>query len=201
MKHTLKVSRDVSVTKIALCGKMRAGKDAVAHHLYIRYSFDRVAFGDALKKGVEQAFPWLSVAKKPRALYQQYGQLMREIDPDVWVKHAERAVQGAIDYRVNTGAERVGIVITDLRQPNEYEWVRANGFTIVRVTAPEDVRLARAQAAGDAFEVADLAHETERHCDEFSVDFEVVNDGTVEELRRRVDEVLVQISEVKEAAE
>lgn len=201
MKHTLKVARDVSVTKLAICGRARSGKDQIGNHLYIRYRFDRVAFGDALKKGVEQAFPWVIGGPKPRALYQQYGQLMREIQPDVWIRHVERQVQGAIDYRVNSGAERVGVVITDLRQPNEYDWARRNGFSIVRVTAPEDVRLARAQAAGDDFSRADLAHDTEQHVDGFAVDAEIVNDGTVEELKRRVDEVLTQISEVKGAAE
>jgi dephospho-CoA kinase len=56
---------------------------------------------------------------KPRALLQQYGQLMREIDPQVWIRHVERKVNGIIDFRVNTNAERIGIVLTDVRQQNE----------------------------------------------------------------------------------
>jgi dephospho-CoA kinase len=190
MRHTLSVNREIPIIKIALTGKMRSGKDTVANHLYIRYGFDRVAFGDALKKNAHATFPWVSEFSKPRALYQQYGQLMRQIDPDVWIKHAERAVKGAIDFNVNTGAEKVGVVITDLRQPNEYEWARANGFTIVRVTAPDENRLLRAKLAGDDFTETDLEHETESHIDGFAVDFEIVNDGSVDNLKVQIDEIM-----------
>lgn len=193
MKHTITVNREIPVLKIALTGKMRAGKDEVAHHLYIRYGFDKVAFGTALKKNAHAIFPWASEGSKPRALYQQFGQLMREIEPDVWVKHAERAVQGAIDFRVNTGAERVGVVISDLRQPNEYEWARANGFTIILVTAPDKVRIARAVEAGDDFTVHDLAHETEQAINGFEVDAVIVNKGSLEELQTKVDVIMDQI--------
>jgi dephospho-CoA kinase len=197
MKHTINVNREIPVVKIALTGKMRSGKDLCGNHLYIRHSFNRVAFGDALKKNAHATFPWVSEFSKPRALYQQYGQLMRQIDPDVWIKHAERAIKGAIDFNVNTGAEKVGVVITDLRQPNEYEWARANGFTIIRVTAPDEDRIARAKIAGDDFNEADLEHETESHIDRFSVDYTLENNGTVDELKAQVDAILAQINGVK----
>jgi dephospho-CoA kinase len=190
MKHTINVNREVTIVKIAICGRLRSGKDTAANHLYIRHSFNRVAFGDALKKNAHATFPWIYAYNKPRALYQQFGQLMRQIEPDVWIKHADRAVKGAIDYNVNTGAEKVGVVITDLRQPNEYEWARNNGFTIIRVTAPDEDRLFRAKLAGDDFNEADLAHETESHIDGFAVDYEIVNDGSVDELKEQVDTIL-----------
>jgi dephospho-CoA kinase len=197
MRHTINVNREVSVVKIALTGKLRAGKDEVAQHLYIRYGFDRVAFGDALKRNAHAVFPWISDGTKPRALYRQFGQLMREIDEDVWIDHAGRAVKGAIDFRVGMGAERIGIVVTDLRQPNEFKWAKANGFTVIRVTAPDEVRIARAISAGDSFSVHDLAHETELAIDGFEVDHEVHNDGTVDELKAQIDDILTQINGVK----
>jgi dephospho-CoA kinase len=193
MKHTINVNREVTIVKIALCGRLRSGKDTAANHLYIRHSFNRVAFGDALKKNAHATFPWVSEFSKPRALYQSYGQLMRQIDPDVWIKHAERAVKGAIDFNVHTGAEKIGVVITDLRQTNEYEWARNNGYTIIRVTAPDEDRLLRAKLAGDDFNEADLEHETESHIDGFAVDYEIVNDETVDELKEIIDSILAQI--------
>jgi dephospho-CoA kinase len=194
MRHTLNVNREVSIFKIALTGKLRAGKDEVAQHLYIKHGFNRIAFGDALKKEALAVFPWIPQNSKPRALYQKFGQLMREIDPDVWIKHAERSVNGTIDFRVNTGHERVGIVITDVRQQNEVDWCRANGFTLIRVTAPDEVRIARAVAAGDDFTVHDLAHETELAIDGFAVDYEIVNDGSVDDLKAQIDEILEAIN-------
>jgi dephospho-CoA kinase len=190
MKHTINVNREVSVVKIALTGKIRSGKSTVSNHLCIRHSFNEVAFGDALKKNAHATFPWVSEFSKPRALYQQFGQLMRQIEPDVWIKHAELAVKGAIDFRVNTGSEKMGVVITDLRQPNEYEWCRNNGYTIIRVTAPDEDRIARAKLAGDDFTEADLEHETESHIDGFAVDYEIHNDGSVDDLKRIVDEIM-----------
>jgi dephospho-CoA kinase len=194
MRHTINVSREIDVTKIALTGKLRAGKDVCANHLYIKHGFNRIAFGDALKKEAHAVFPWISQSSKPRALYQQFGQIMREIDPDVWIKHAERAVQGAIDFRVNTGAERVGIVLTDIRQQNEVDWCRANGFTLIRVTAPDEVRIARAIEAGDSFVENDLVHSTELAIDGFAVDYTVTNDGTVDELKAQIDAIIAKLN-------
>jgi dephospho-CoA kinase len=193
MRHTINVNREVSVTKIALTGKLRSGKDEVAQHLYIKHGFNRIAFGDALKKEAHAVFPWIPQNSKPRALYQKFGQLMREIDGEVWIKHAEQAVKGAIDFRVSMGAERVGIVLTDVRQANEVAWCRANGFTLIRVTAPDEVRIARAIEAGDSFVENDLVHSTELAIDGFSVDYEIVNDGTVDDLKRQVDAILEAI--------
>jgi dephospho-CoA kinase len=193
MKHTISVNREVDVIKIAFTAKLRAGKDTAAQHLHIRYGFDKVAFGDALKRTVNDVFPWVTGPNKPRALLQQYGQLMRQIDGDVWIKHAERAVNGAIDFRVSTGVERVGVVITDVRQQNEVDWCRENGFTLIRLTAPGEDRIARAIAAGDDFSVHDLTHETELAIDGFAVDAEIVNDGSIDDLKRKVDEIMEAI--------
>lgn len=192
MKHTLNIDRKVDVIKIALTGKLRSGKDTVANRLYIGHDFHRVAFGDELKRLAHETFPHISEASKPRALYQQFGQLMREMDPDVWIRHVDRKVKALIDVHA-PHKDRVGIVITDLRQPNEYAWAKHNGFSIVRVSAPDDVRIGRALEAGDDFTIHDLAHPTEIALNSFEVDYQIVNDGTVEELKRQVDEMMAEI--------
>jgi dephospho-CoA kinase len=196
MKHVIKVERNIEVVKIALTGKMRSGKDEIGRHLWLHHDFDQLAFGDALKRTAHDVFPWVTstTVGKPRALYQQYGQLMREIDANVWVKHVEKRINLSMELQIQHGLKRCGFVITDLRQPNEYEWAKANGFTIVKVTAPDELRLARAQAAGDDFALADLDHETESHIDSFAVDYEIVNDGDLSDLWRKVDEVLAEIN-------
>lgn len=168
--------------RIALTGGLRAGKDEVAKRLQFEHKFQRYAFGDMLKHFAFQVFPTVRPSSKPRAFLQAFGQSMRNMPvdgaADVWVTWLEHAM-------LTDGFDRV--VITDLRQPNELKWARANGFVIVRVTAPADVRLARAQAAGDDFKPADMAHDTEQHVGGFTVDYELTNDGTVAELYAKVD--------------
>jgi len=180
----------MSIIKIALTGKMRSGKDTVALHLAFEHGFEYpIAFGDKLKRTFHELFPWVFAQSKPREGYQRFGQLIREeFDENVWVKHLASTVEFLEDSRKTRG-----IVITDLRQPNEYEWCRANGFIIVRVTAPDELRIARAKAAGDNFSADDLAHETERHVDRFEVDYEIVNDGTLAELEAQVNIMMAEI--------
>lgn len=189
MKHEIEVNRRVTVTKIALTGQMRAGKDEIAKHLVISHGFNRVAFGDELKRLAHEAFPDVSESSKPRALYQTFGQLLREIDPDIWVRHAERKVNAIINVNAQF-EDHIGIVISDLRQPNEFDWAIESGFTIAKVTAPVGKRLVRAKAAGDSFTEADLAHETESHIEGFAADYEIANDGTVDDLWAKVDEMI-----------
>lgn len=180
----------MNIIKIALTGKMRSGKDTVAMHLAFEHGFEYpIAFGDKLKRTFHELFPWVSAQSKPREGYQRFGQLIREeFDENVWVKHLASTVEFLEDSRKTRG-----IVITDLRQPNEYEWCRANGFIIVRVTAPDELRIARAKAAGDVFAEEDLAHDTESHVNEYEVDYEIHNDGTIADLDTKVDEMMDEI--------
>lgn len=179
-----------NVIKIALTGKLRSGKSEIAVHLWMRHGFEYpISFGSTLKYYAEKVFALTPKPDgKPRAMYQAFGQACRQYDPDVWVRHAAFKVDTVLEKR-----STVGVVIEDLRQPNEYEWCRANGFIIVRVTAPDELRIARAKAAGDDFSAEDLAHETEQHIDGFAVDYEIHNDRTVEELLAKVDELVDEI--------
>lgn len=178
------------VIKIALTGKMRSGKDSAAWHLFYAHDFAvPIAFGTTLKNMYHSLFPWVPKDSKPREAYQKFGQLMREqFDEDVWVKHAARSVDFALDSR-----KTVGVVISDLRQPNEYEWAKSNGFIIVRVTAPDELRIERAKAAGDDFSADDLTHETESYVDSFQVDFSINNNGDLAYLYSQVDEIVKKI--------
>lgn len=191
--------------RIALTGRMRSGKSTIADHLWLNHDFAKVSFASSLKQLADRLFSHLyepiyedcpfseggrtvKEYRKPRALLQELGQKMREIDEDVWIKQAEQDVELAEAWR-----STAGVVIDDLRQPNEYEWARANGFIVIRVEASEDLRLKRAEQAGDSFSAEDLAHDTEQHVDGFSVDYTIVNDGDMDDLRRQVDEIMGDI--------
>ena len=175
------------IIKVGLIGGMRAGKDTVANRLHYEHGFEYpIAFGSALKRLAHNIFMDVPKEPKPRKLY-QFMNKMREYDPDVWIKHLEIMYEYYVDKRSTKG-----IVLTDIRQPNEYEWARANGFIIVKVEAPAEIRKERAKRSDD-FSEEDLTHSTESYADEFAFDYSITNDGSLDELKAKVDAIMVKI--------
>src|SRR5699024_2187841 len=128
--------------------------------------------------------------KKPRRLYQDVGEKLRELDPLVWVRQAEKTMLFYENYK-----DHIGVVISDLRLPIEEQWAKDNGFIIIRVNADESDRLARIERAGDDFKAEDLRHETEQYVDDIQADIDIWNGEGVSEddLRRKIDEILAEI--------
>lgn len=174
--------------KIALYGFMRSGKDTVGQFLINRYNFQRFAFGDGIREVCRRLFPEQMQDAKPRALLQGVGQDLRKYDENVWVKDVLRKIK-------RTTNEFSNIVITDLRQPNEYEELRKNGFCIVQVLAPESEVMERMKKLGDKVEAKDLQHETESHYDKYEPDFIIVNDGSLKDLGVKVDRLVKEVSQ------
>lgn len=221
--------KNLKEIKIALTGKMRVGKDTVykilrqelttyAEKNNLKPEVHQIAFGDALKEYAEALFPdRFEDGKKPRELFQWFGQTMRQADPDIWVKKAGQKVNqlrpfGNISYYVPPGTtdeeweERFAHlptehlfapIITDLRQPNEYKYAKENDFYIVKITAPDEIRLSRMQSTGDNFTKQSLSHETESHIDTYKVDFTINNyrndlDNLKEKVKFLVEDIMKQ---------
>lgn len=192
--------------RIALTGKMRSGKSTFARELSLYHGFQTISFGGSLKSYADKLFAYSDVypieeitregvfgtevvsSKKPRKLYQDFGQIMRQLDPNIWVQHAGSSMEVWEDSRSTKG-----IVIDDLRQPNEFEWCRKNGFIIIRVVTDEDSRVDRIKREGDAFVVGDLKHDTEMHSDNFEVDYEIVNNGSYDEFMADIEHLISEI--------
>ena len=178
------------ILRIGLTGKMRSGKSTIADYLYLHHEFHwPLSFGSELKRYAHEIFPDVPKDPKPRELY-QFMNVMRDFDPDVWIKHLAKRVQFAEDSRKTTG-----IVVTDARQQNEIDWLRAHGFVIVRVVAPEQDRLKRIEESGESVTSTTLAHVTEQDLESLDVDYRIVNDGTLDELETKVDELVARLKE------
>lgn len=175
--------------KIALTGKMRSGKDTVyelmrdevvsrlitqnSQEKYILVSSKQFAFGDELKRFAHMLFPERFVdGKKDRELYQKFGQMMREINPDIWVNKVEQSIRQQL---LSEQSDVYVSFITDLRQPNEYNYCKEHDFYVVRVHADDESRLARMVATGDNFAEEHLKHDTESHVDSYVVDYHIDN--------------------------
>lgn len=118
--------------------------------------------------------PWEAAKEEVpdvRRLLQRLGVAAREhLGPDVWVRAAER--------------QRAGIdgpcVFTDVRFPNELDWLRYRGAVIVRIDRP-------------GYEPGPDAHVSETALDDVWPDYTLLNIGTLTELHARVARLLEHI--------
>lgn len=172
---------------VGMMGRARAGKDTVAHRLVTDHGFRRYAFADALKEVALQADPivtpldtvgrsvrlsevvaavgWEGAKehREVRRTLQALGVAVRSVDPFFWVS----AVMDEVEHR--TGP----VVITDVRFPNEAATIRDAGGVLVRVIRP-------GQDASDQ-------HVSETALNDWKPDFEVLNDGDLHSLLKKVD--------------
>lgn len=181
--------------KVALIGKSRAGKNAFASY-FIENGYKEFKFGTGIAEIIQRYFPEEWAKGKPRYLYQQIGQGMREHDPDVWIKYTFRQIEEYREYVELFNFFDCKVIITDTRQRNEVEKLRAAGYIIVKIEADEKIRLERMKAAGDILPDDDfqlyqlLNHETEFYSDYVVPDILVKNEGTLEDLRKKAEGVM-----------
>jgi hypothetical protein len=156
---------------IGLCGHMGAGKDAAAA-LLAMVGYSRMAFADRVRVevvnaieggmvpraalGVAYVADWLMSATveevwaKPtsdrmRKLLQWWGtDFRRSQDPDYWVKEA-----------LNVMALSTRYVVSDVRFPNEVEFIRKHGGVIWRIdreTTPNGIPGHASESAVDTIQ-------------------------------------------------
>lgn len=162
--------------KIALTGKMRSGKDTFAKMLMELDEFQHVKFSKGISEIVHKFIPSNINGQKLRSAYQLIGQTMRAIDEDVWIRYAFKD----IDMSKN-------IIVTDLRQENECQFLKDNGFTIIKIVADDNDRINRMNELHDKYSKEDLNHETELAVDNINEDIVVCNDSTLEDLRLKAE--------------
>jgi hypothetical protein len=180
---------------IGLIGRAQSGKDTVGARLRQRYGYQRVAFADPLKRAALKLDPWvptqygnrrLSVlvsdvgwdyakTKFPevRRILQHVGQTVREIDSEFWIRAAFPAIEAA---------ERLGlpVVVTDVRYENERDALAERGFHMVRVTRP-----------GLPADNVTAKHRSETELDDEWTPLTIRNSGTLDDLNRIVDSLLL----------
>ncbi|ETT41594.1 hypothetical protein C162_26015 [Paenibacillus sp. FSL R7-269] len=201
----------MTLPNIALLGRLRSGKDTVGDYLAEKYGYTRFAFGDELKRYAHELFGEPAPGTKPRALYQTFGQACRTVEDGIWI----RKCLATIDWRAGDRAAcnaslrehaphiptaPFRAVVTDCRQLNEAEALAARSYVLIRVDAPDGLRIERAVNSGDTFEYAELFHGTETALDGYAADFTVTNDAGLAELYAQIDEIMESLRSSSEAA-
>lgn len=130
-----------------------------------RYMTDRT-----LKELPVPGFGLLSYREMAQTLGTEWG---RALDGNLWLKVAELHARQLVTEAGGTPT----LIYTDIRFPNEANWIRRHGGRLMRI----------ARAAIDPVR----AHASEWHIKDLPVDAEVLNDGSLEQLRARVRERLV----------
>lgn len=136
---------------IGLCGYAGSGKDTVAKSLILRHNFNRSAFADKLKEVALEIDPWLTSedgsvmslryavnlfgwervkqTADAREFLQNLGEAMRGVDPSIWIRPVGQRLADDMEWGRNS-------VITDVRYPNEVEFLKMLGAKIVRIDRP-----------------------------------------------------------------
>jgi len=152
-----------TVRHIGLIGLAGSGKDTAAKAL-IRLGYFRMAFADELKD-LAFDFGWNGEKDEAgRKLLQELGMAGRRYSPNIWIQH--------VAWRIAPNGPP--IVFTDVRFQNEANFVRHKGGIVVRIVRP-------GQVAGE--------HESELNQSKIAADYEVVNDGSIEELHQKIAEL------------
>lgn len=186
------MSVTVGFPDIALAGKAGAGKSTAAD-LLVELGYQKRSIAASLKDIAAQL--WGTEARTDRAKLQGLGVAVREIERDTWIDLLIR--NGARDrmlLRQQTGVfTPKPIVVDDLRFPNEYWTLKAEGFVIVKVVAEPNRRVDRLKANGKWQDDEQLEHESETALDDPSYsDYFIENDGTKEDLYDDLVDVILK---------
>lgn len=179
---------------IGLVGRAGAGKTTVANHLEAEWAFEPIAFADPIlamalalfnEAGVDAAWAMERVLKDKPApelgvSYRRIAQTLgtewgRELmGPDFWLQVAAHKVRVA-------RMQQASVVISDVRFPNEAQWLIEQGGLLVRVVRPDLPPLA---------DDATASHASEHYAQRLPVHEELLNGASITTLCDRVDDLM-----------
>lgn len=171
--------------KIAIAGKLCSGKSFLAKYLQSKLDCNIYSFGYGVKKYCKEIF---NMEYKDRKLLQDFAQKMREIDNDVWIKYTIR-------YINNDKNEH--ILLDDLRFPNEANYLKEAGFTIIRLIIDDTLQKERIQKTYPESYKEHLLRKndiSESFIDKLPFDYNIlINENNEKMITNIIDNILIEI--------
>jgi len=176
---------------IGISGFARSGKDAIGEYITSNYGhYDKYSFADPLKEAVSNLFniPLIDLYEGDReTILPEWGLSVRQIlqrfgtecmrnnfGNDFWIKKAQTIVDELGNLK---------LVLPDVRFENEADFCRENGIL---------VHIVRPDADG---KVGDIGHASESGITQLKTDYYIHNNGTLEELYEKIDNLMKKINE------
>ena len=207
---------------IGLLGFIGSGKGTVASRLVQSHNFRQDSFAASLKDACATIFDWprhllegdtgesrvwretvdqwwadkLNIPQfTPRLALQLIGTdvLRNHFNPDIWFLTMQNRIRKSPDQSV---------VISDVRFPNEIEFLKQSGGILVRVSRGMDpiwYRTAVAANAGNEESIEIMkksfpkAHLSEWAWVGSKLDFHITNNGSLDDLYKQVDDLILKI--------
>lgn len=167
---------------LGLVGRKQTGKSVIAQYLKEKYGFKEFAFADSLKQMLLRAgictYEELYVEKTEfsRSMLQKVGTdiFRNQVDKNFWIyRLAPELNPMRVAYCLNYDGG--SCVISDIRFLNEAEYIKSIGGTLIRVVRKLD---------------AIDEHPSETEQDDISVDYKILNKGTIEDLYVSVNQIV-----------
>lgn len=177
---------------IGVVGSIASGKDTVAEYLEEK-GFQAISFSDILREIMKKEGQDISVKNMT-----EYGNSLRETKGH--------------DYLARQAFEKINqkdAVLTSIRQVGEIEFLRTKpDFHLIKVDAPIGLRLKRLikrKRSGDIKNLEELKEIEKKQADGQGgginmnkcyelADYEIINDGTLEDLREKVEKIVAKIN-------
>ena len=115
--------------RIAFAGPMASGKSTMAKIISQKYDCDIHSFANPVKEIAKHTF---GMIKKDRNLLQIIGMTGRAIDPNTWTNKLVQNISNCHH-----------VCVDDLRFANECRILKENGFIIIYLDIPKDIRIQR----------------------------------------------------------
>lgn len=177
------------MTRIALVGLKRSGKDTFGRIATDEYSFTRMAFADNVKQLAHKLYPEeYKDTDKPVELLQWLGETLRQRNPDVWINlfADDLMISDAVDTMYDMDSN---IVVTDCRYQNEVDFLKSKGFIIIKIETDFIEccrRCAETEKGWDFYQMFHTSEALAREGDSHLFDVIMTNNGTLEEFEQRV---------------